>query len=167
MRPSDVTTIQLILNAVTVEFTYGIIINKVPKKTVAALKQPENFRLVLAGLNSSTRPTQHYYIIEKDNDLEDADNGKLIMTDEVKQFIFGLPATTIEEINVNKIQVDNFDIVRSEFAEKLEELKRENEQLKKDNNWRNNALTFAGGLAAALLGGGSLPILLSAIKTLS
>jgi GTPase Era involved in 16S rRNA processing len=128
IRPADVATIKLVLDALPktrAPVPYGIIVNKVSERLIEKLK-PDQGRLkqMLACLNvHSNNPTSHILLYPENKDLNDADDIVHIPTDMLDLFMQQVPFIEIKPEDVGKVCADEFEMLSSKFEHDMTRLK--------------------------------------------
>lgn len=132
VRPDDKTTIQLVLEAAPqIGSNYSVIINKMSSNILKKLSDNENDRKVLVTtINDGLAGTSSIYFNIKYAQLEDEDNGVVVLDDKLISFINSVKPIEISADKVKSIAVNNFEKIQKELAEQLELMKRDNEYLR-------------------------------------
>ena len=125
VRPDDVTTINLVLDAINHPVEYGVIVNKVTRKFVLKVtNSEENFNAIFGGFNTGERKTDHFFYMEKKEELDDEDNKLAVMPEDLRNFIYNtVPDTIIFKEHVSEVKTDEFERMKEKFAAEIEEIK--------------------------------------------
>ena len=128
IRPADVATIKLVLDALPKTRTpvpYGIIVNKVSERLFEKLKaDQESLNQMLACLNvHSNNPTSHILLYPENNDLNDADDIVHIPADKLDLFMQQIPCCPCIEIkpedaSVGRVCADEFEAKQNDARRK-------------------------------------------------
>jgi GTP-binding protein EngB required for normal cell division len=128
IRPADVATIKLVLDALPKTRTpvpYGIIVNKVSERLFEKLKaDQESLKQMLACLNvHSNNPTSHILLYPENNDLNDADDIVHIPADKLDLFMQQVPFIEIKPEDVGTVCADEFVTLSNNFERDMTRLK--------------------------------------------
>jgi len=123
VRPDDVTTMQLVLEAINdAEFPFAIVVNKVGKRIHDILTtNPEKAEAFSVAINSY-RATSSIFIYPEDDDLKDADDELVEPNAKFVQFLKHVPSKIIKSQQVKEIQVDAFEDMKQAFEKQLTQL---------------------------------------------
>eukprot|EP00927_Polykrikos_kofoidii_P021617 TRINITY_DN20402_c0_g1_i1.p1 TRINITY_DN20402_c0_g1~~TRINITY_DN20402_c0_g1_i1.p1 ORF type:complete len:889 (+),score=89.70 TRINITY_DN20402_c0_g1_i1:96-2669(+) len=110
IRPDDVVVMELVLQAAPTIRSYGVVINKLPKRTARMLRTNAtdfgNLKTYLmAGLPS---PTDHVLLLDNIPELEDEQDQLWAASVEFRDFMENTPGTTIGANNVRDIDVKSY-----------------------------------------------------------
>lgn len=119
VKPEDITTINTVMAAIkTPDKKFNVIINKVNKKEKASLStDAKALAAVYAAINSGEHKTNSIWYIDRDRDLEDGDKEFISMDANLNDFVFNKSlAINIAKENVVKIEIDEFEQIKAQFA---------------------------------------------------
>jgi small GTP-binding protein len=129
IRADDLVTINMICSAIKTNFEYGLIFNKISKKTVKKIKQTGSVEQALyAYLKPLKKKPFLTIILTRDQIIEGEDNmyfqkgGKNIK--KLLAFLNSLKAYKIEEKDVKKIDVTDYEEEIKEVNKAIDELKK-------------------------------------------
>jgi GTP-binding protein EngB required for normal cell division len=123
IRPADVTTINLVLDALPKDrpMPYGIILNKISKQLMKKLSaDSDDCNRMLACLNAGPgNPTANVLLYPSNDNLTDEDNVVHTPTPELESFIQQVPFIEIEPEDVGKVCADEFEEQRKAAEDQL------------------------------------------------
>ena len=125
IRPEDVTTINLVLDAINHPVEYGVIVNKVNRKFVQKISNSEGlFHAIFAGFNSGERKTDKFYYMSRDEELEDNDNKLSVLPQDLRDFIYNtVPESLILKEDVREVNFNEFEKMKRQFATEIERIR--------------------------------------------
>lgn len=156
VKPADITTIEMVMDAIKrEEIVFNIIINKVTKSEKNAFEKENGIKGLYEQLNSGKFKTNNIFYIDMDRDLEDGEKKFFSPNSEFINFIYkeSLPIF-IKKSEVEKIQIDQFEEISKKHEEQLNELK---EKLKEAENKPPQVITQTYYVPSG--GGGGLCII--------
>jgi len=120
IRGVDMTTINVVCDAIKTNFEYGLVFNQVPEKSIKKIEGSEkNQAMIAESLKLLHKKPTSVEVLTLNEDLVDEDNLFLDSRDansvKLVQFIKNLKANKIEAKNVEKVDV-------TDYAKKLEEM---------------------------------------------
>jgi len=126
IKRDDLVTINTVCDAITTEFSYGIIFNKVTKTIENLINKDENKDERMAVyLSSLHKAPLDYIFIEKEKNMEDKPNTHFGAESENRvkllEFIAKLKPNVILASNVTTINVNDYQKTLDELAVKLNE----------------------------------------------
>lgn len=131
IRPDDLTTMKLVLNAApTIKTLYSVIINKV-SKPVMALLQDKKKRDEFYGCLLDDPPTKSIYLNPKVSELDDEKDVVAPLPAEAIKFILGAPRLTLRSEDVGVIKEKEFDEMSEKLGAMLQQMQDDNKALHK------------------------------------
>jgi GTP-binding protein EngB required for normal cell division len=143
IRPVDLTTMKLILDALGVKDLnnrFAIIINKLSNKVMSALSNADQRTILFECLNGSETgyQTQFIQVLEKDPDLEDSDNILATPDPKIVELIDNMLPLQVDHDTLQRIDITDIETKTAEYEERitkivnasqeqLEEMKRQHE----------------------------------------
>jgi len=127
IRPADLSTVKLVVDAVSVEFPYAVVINKLSARVLNDFKtKPDTKKAVLTGLNCTDfRPPCETFDYPADPELVDADNVFHEPKAGFAEWLKSLPSCEIVEDNISEIKANEFDRQLQVYEEKMEALRKQ------------------------------------------
>lgn len=159
VRPEDLTTMTVVLDAAPIT-SYGIIINQLsPAEYKKLSKRGEEFAKVVSLMwATSEKPTRHVHLVERDDDLEGQDNSVKPSPEDFVDFFLSTTGMDIKSQHVHQVRVDVYEKKMEEMQTRLEKFKQDNEALeaKLKSLGAADALgaLLGAGLRAFLMAGG-------------
>ena len=97
VKPDDLTTIQLVVEAIGDKyFPYGIVVNKATKKAISVLNDDEEKRKeFFTTINFGHIPTNHMFLYPESNEAKDEDNLLLKANPEFVTFLKSLESKLV------------------------------------------------------------------------
>jgi len=133
VRPTDVTTITLVLESAKEITHYGVIFNILGKRVLKKINE-ENFKMELltqVSLKSGpNKPVPIPFSLGRYPELDDEDNA-IISIPELEDFLSTLPPIKIQSKNVEEISTDNYQALKDKTEEELAFLKENNKAMQK------------------------------------
>lgn len=160
IRPADVTTMKLVLDALpeNIDAHHGIIINKLSKKMMRDINsnvQVQN--QLLAGLSCGipTSTQAPLFLYPKLSELEDEDDQMHDILPELTQYIYCMPSIYLKPKRVKDIDTTKFEAFKDLHEKQLKMLRDDNNKLgcelqkmQKRLTWGSVASTIAGVIIA-------------------
>lgn len=170
VRNADLTTMKLILNALKGKgegiIPYGVIINKVPQKTIRMLGEDlTKYRKIKESLAAGADyMTPFVYLYARVEDLEDEQNVLHVPDERLILFITELPFAEIHPKQVDHIQANQFDALEQsiqtlmrnneDLIKKLEKQEEEYKEMRSRGDSAWDKFCAGAGHGFGLLGGG-------------
>ena len=133
--PDDKTTMRLVLEAAQdIERNYSVIINKVTKEELKAIKETEDSYFFLEELNEDLTGTKRVFFNLQVENIKDKDDQIPQLSSELLSFIQRAPSVEIQDQNVQVIKQEQFDKIQEEIIQKhgtLSGEKKENQKILK------------------------------------
>lgn len=136
IRPGDITTMKLVLEAAPIK-TYGVVINKLGKKTYEAWTDPtsgEKLRIKL--FNNLPFASEYVYPMRHYGELFEEDNKIIETPPDFMQFIFFLPENVYQASEVRQVKVEMFERLKEQQEKMIKQLEakfeKEHAKLKAD-----------------------------------
>eukprot|EP00558_Chaetoceros_sp_UNC1202_P005408 CAMPEP_0197237186 /NCGR_PEP_ID=MMETSP1429-20130617/4087_1 /TAXON_ID=49237 /ORGANISM="Chaetoceros sp., Strain UNC1202" /LENGTH=333 /DNA_ID=CAMNT_0042696147 /DNA_START=44 /DNA_END=1045 /DNA_ORIENTATION=+ len=129
VRPTDVTTVTLVLDAITTREDgtssppYGIIVNKMTPKKIQTLLKDASKRNAFTTCLNSKYVTSFIHFYERKEELEDEANKVHPITDELEYFMKVLPSIRLKPEDIKDVKADEYAAVTEAFEKEIEELK--------------------------------------------
>ena len=129
LRPDDKVTINLVTEAVNLQKNqYGIILNKVPKKTKQRIEENADERTGMFAMLSDGLPgTKHILVNVLENDLIDEENITQPPNPAIKKMLDEMPSVGIE--NPKDAQSNKYEGILTKMQEQLQALQKDNAAL--------------------------------------
>ena len=145
VKPSDIATMEVILNALPPSANmFSVIVNKLEKSVFRKLQDPDNVTILLAGLFSGKHCTSHVYLVQKESDADGEDNVMISNIQPLKTSLESAPIFRYNSADVKDIKHDAFEEMREKFAADLEAIRNANkEQIEQITRQHNEALAQA------------------------
>jgi GTP-binding protein EngB required for normal cell division len=146
IRADDLVTINTVCDALKgVNFEYGLIFNKVTKKTIQKINQSgltqEALRRYLKPL--SKQPSS-VIILSKDDDIEGEDNMYFQSNDENRgkllRFLNDLKANMVEKVRVRKLDIKDFEEKMEQMEKRYQEAIREISEMRRTINTQRDRI---------------------------
>jgi len=137
VRPADLTTMTLVLNACPViKNNFSIIVNKVSKGVFREIdKSVDNMNLLIASLQTGVpMVTKSIYFYEEDAEARDENNYVMDLSKEFINFFYECPSIYIEPEDVNEIQLSEYETIIHNLERQLSEMNNRNELLQAEIN---------------------------------
>lgn len=159
IRPSDITTMRLVLEAAPIK-TYGVIINQLEERTYKAWNDPTNGeKLRIKLFNSLPFASEYVFPMRRYEELVEEDNKIIKPPADLFKFIFFLPENVYQSTAVCPVKVETYEQLQDEqekacrlVEEKLEkefeklkaehERKLDDERKKRERNREENEAMF-------------------------
>jgi len=131
VRPEDKVTMSLILDAAKIQTNnYGIIVNKVPKKTKTRIESSKTEGAeLLTMLTEGMPPTQYIYLNPSNEDLVDEQNVVVAPDPELLGFLSKIPTVGIDPSKVEDIKADKYEGMLKSMREQLQAMADDNKRL--------------------------------------
>jgi GTP-binding protein EngB required for normal cell division len=129
IRPADLTTMKLVLDALGVEDLtnrFAIIVNKLSKRAIRELQNPEYRAKLFECLNSGNpdirRQTQFIQILEARAELDDADNILVEADPAIVDLIASMSPVQVIAEDVKPIDISDMDAKTQQFEEMVSKI---------------------------------------------
>ncbi|KAJ9455829.1 hypothetical protein DIPPA_11672 [Diplonema papillatum] len=133
VRPQDVTTIKLVLDALPEDVPYGLVVNKVSSKLMQTLtSDSQALRTFFTALNCGHRATPFFHFEQFSAELEDSDNVVVSPGKDFSAFLAHLPQHVIEPATVKDVQADQYAATIEAFEKQLDALRQNAEEQKQE-----------------------------------
>ena len=133
VRPDDLTTIQLVVEAIgDKSFPYGIVVNKATKKAVNQLNDEENRKEFFNIVNISHIPSNHLFLYPENEEATDEDNVLFTANPEFVTFLKSLESKLVLPEQVQPIQSHDFDEITARNERELAELRAHFERVRRE-----------------------------------
>jgi len=132
IRPDDMTTMKLVLDAAPIGFNYSIIVNKLHPRVKEMLLEGDNRKKLEACLNHNLPGTSSIYYNENVEELISRNNVLHQLPTALAQFIASSPVIEILPDEVQDVKDENYGPEISLLIEQLDKLTRNMEEMNKE-----------------------------------
>jgi len=127
VRPADVTTMKIVLDAIEGDVPFGVVVNKLSAPAIEALNEESNRRLAFASLGLSGSAPPCVFLNPFQIELFDTDDNVPPISNELEAFLRSVPAVFIPPSSVSDLKHDEYAGMVEEFTAQLSALKAEAE----------------------------------------
>ena len=142
VRPEDIATMTLVLNAAPISH-YGVIINQLsPREYKDLLSKDSGAAQNVLGMIWTAvgrdKASAHVHLVKRDEDLEGADNVVKALPKDLVTFIQQTPGMEIKSQEVQKVRASEFEEKMEQLEQRITHLQREKEELQVEirNVWK-------------------------------
>jgi GTP-binding protein EngB required for normal cell division len=135
VRPDDLTTIQLVCEAIGEKFEYALVVNKLSASAVKKL----NENLEKFSESFSKFPFHKHYFLQKIEELEDQDNMTVPLPENFVKFVWDFPAFKLDSTKRKDVSYESFDSIKNSYEEQIRKLQKKfDEQAKNIKKFKEN-----------------------------
>ena len=142
VRPEDIATMTLVLNAAPISH-YGVIINQLsPREYKDLLSKDSGAAQNVLGMIWTAvgrdKASAHVHLVKRDEDLEGADKVVKALPKDLVTFIQQTPGMEIKSQEVQKVRASEFEEKMEQLEQRITHLQREKEELQVEirNVWK-------------------------------
>ena len=133
VRPDDITTMRLVHSACEIiGIKYSIVVNKVTTGMFNHMENEDEKKILLASLNHGLPGTRSIYFFPLDLSAHDEKDTAVNLPDCFIDFLNTCPTVHIKPNDVSAIKENEFEILKAEFSQTLDQLKNDNQVLQRE-----------------------------------
>jgi hypothetical protein len=137
-RSADAATVKRVLESVSVDVPFAVIINKLAPEELADLEANADLvkRVTMGILNAAgNKSTRHFLFLKLDSSLHGKND--TLPSDEMRKkidkFLSGVPFVTVKPENVQEINTEDFEELQERMAKEIDRL--EKDQKFREQEW--------------------------------